>query len=359
MDFPVDPGPQPTTSPYTRPGSRTAHGIPRRARRIVTLAILATSIVALASGVTWGLTHTQEIRDQVRVWTYTPGTAVDSYMDRATMTDRGRHLLLASQPRIQSADTFDGACSSDSDGVGVLGCYVGGSQTIVLIEVSNPELDGIEDVVAAHEMLHAAWDRMGHEERAALTPLLEGEAAARTADPAFAERMAAYAALPPADFINELHSIIGTEQAIISPALEQHYALFFTDRRQLVDLHLRSHAVFVEVENRSVALVAELTALRDGIAADYASYGSGYDTLSADIAAFNVQAGSGTMTVSAYDRDRGSLARRQAALDALYESIEARTATFDSKELELDAINVHVEDLNTSLNITPRAAPVE
>jgi hypothetical protein len=358
MDFPVTSRPEPTTAQYASFRLGPGREERSRARRIVKLVALALSIIAVFGGAAWGLTHTQEIRDQIRVWTYDSGPALEGYMDRSTMTDRGRHLMLASQPEIQSVENFDGVCTSADEGVGVLGCYIGWTQSIVLIAVSNPELDGIQEVVASHEMLHAAWDRMDETDQAVLSPLLQAESAARAADPAFTARMAAYASLPPAELLNELHSIIGTEETTISPELEEHYAEFFDNRGQVVELHLKSHAVFVEVENRSVALVAELTALRDGIAADYASYGSGYDSLSADIAAFNVLAGSGTMTRSAYDRDRGSLRSRQAALDNLYDSIESRAATFDAKKLELDALNVRVENLNDSINIAPRADPV-
>ncbi len=53
-------------------------------------------------------------------------------------------------------------------------------------------IDGIEEVVAVHERLHAVWDRMSPDERDALGPLLEADAAALADDPEFVATMEFY-----------------------------------------------------------------------------------------------------------------------------------------------------------------------
>jgi hypothetical protein len=322
-----------------------------RGRGIALVVVLA----LLVGGSVWAFGNRQFIADQIAVWSFDPSDTLVSYEQRSTMTDHASFLFRASKPAIDGTDNFGSVCGSAEAGSGILGCYLPVTQTIVLYDVTNEQLDGIEDVVASHEMLHAAWDRLDEAERARLTTLLDAEAAALAGDAGFVERMALYAELEPGEHANELHSIIGTEVGTISPELETYYARYFSDRSALIALHVASNAVFEDIEARSTALVAELEALRTSIDTDYASYNSGYDTLNADIARFNSRADSGDFSSNAqFEREKAALLSRQAALDALYASAEERLASFNAKAAELESLNAQTVDLNTSLNIVPR-----
>ncbi len=46
----------------------------------------------------------------------------------------------------------------------ILGCYNPSSRDIYIYNVTNSELDGVKEVTAAHEMLHAAWERLSESE---------------------------------------------------------------------------------------------------------------------------------------------------------------------------------------------------
>ena len=116
-------------------------------------------------------------------------------------------------------------------------------KTIALFDVTDPRLDGIEEVVASHEMLHAAWDRMSQGEKDRLTPLLDAAYAEQANNKDLVERMAFYARTEPGEETNELHSILGTEVAHLSPALEKYYSQYFSNRQALVALHVKSNAV--------------------------------------------------------------------------------------------------------------------
>ena len=186
--------------------------------RLVARIIGALVVVAVAAFGIWMLTHPQRVSDQFAVWQYEPDAAVTRYAERSTMTDEGRFLFYASHPAIAAGDDFAVNCSSQLEDVGILGCYQHGSQRIYLFDVTDDRLDGIEDVVAAHEMLHAAWDRLSDGERDILAPLLEAEAATRSADPEFAKTLEYYAEAEPTERLNELHSIIGTEFAALGSA---------------------------------------------------------------------------------------------------------------------------------------------
>ena len=330
---------------------------PRRRRpgRIVALVLV---LAVLGGAGLWAVSNRQYIADQVVVWNYTSSADIDGYIARSTMTEKGAFLFTASAPEIVAGEVFDEVCGSGEEGTGVLGCYLPRTKTITLYDVTDDRLDGIEDVVASHEMLHAAWDRMSPQEQSALLPLLETEAAALAGDAAFVARMELYDRTEPGERGNELHSIIGTEYAAISPELEAYYADFFDNRAALVALHTTSNAVFVDLEAKSAALVAELDALRTGIEADYDAYNAGYDQLNRDITDFNADANSGAFTSNAqFTRAKNALTARRDDLDALYDSIQERSDTFDAKAVELDSLNAQAAELNTNLNIVPRSEP--
>lgn len=334
---------------------------PRRERaplgpgRIVALVAGALAVVALASAGTWVLVHPQRVTDQFTVWNFSADATISGYADRSTMTDEGRFLFFASRPEVSPEGEFDAHCSSQLEDVGILGCYQHADKRIYLYDVTDDRLDGIEEVVAAHEMLHAAWDRMSDDEREALGPLLEAAAKTKEDDPEFASTLEYYAKAEPGERLNELHSIIGTEFGELDPALEKHYAQYFTDRAALVELHTTSHAVFQQQQDAIDDIVAQLDALQAGVDADYATYNAGYDQLNVDILAFNDRAASGDFqSQSQFNSERNALIARQSDLDAFYATIDDRKAQYEALVTQLDDLNAQVDELNQSINIKPR-----
>ena len=301
------------------------------------------------------LTHPQRVTDQFTVWNYSPDSAIAAYAERSTMTDEGRFLFYASRPEIAGAGEFDTHCSSQLEDIGILGCYQHAGKRIYLFDVTDDRLDGIEEVVAAHEMLHAAWDRMSADERDALGPLLEATAATKSDDPEFASTLEYYAQAEPGERLNELHSIIGTEFGELSPELEAHYAEYFTDRSALVALHDTSHAVFQQQQDAIDAIVAQLDELQTSVDADYTTYNTGYDQLNADIADFNARASGGDFTSqSQFNSERNALVQRQSDLDTLYATIQERADQYDVLVAQLNDLNAQVDELNQSINVKPR-----
>ena len=322
---------------------------------VIAVVVVVAAQLALALPLAWASLHGQRVADQIAVWQFEPSAELAGYVERSTMTDQGEFLFYATHPVIDDQEAFDAICSNDEEGVGTLGCYLPATSAIHLYDITDERLDGMEEVIASHEMLHAAWARMSDDELAVVSPLLEAQAALMTGDPAFVERMEFYARSEPGERLNELHSIVGTEVAELDPRLEKHYADLFSDRQQLVGLFAVSNQVFVDLENRATALVAELEALAAGIEADYAAYTAGFDQLDAEVASFNQRADSGGfVSQSQFDRERDALLRRQDDLDALYASISERDASYQAKLAELDGLNADVDDLNSSINIAPR-----
>ncbi|EPR75966.1 hypothetical protein ADILRU_1696 [Leifsonia rubra CMS 76R] len=316
-------------------------------------ALLNLSVIA---GGVWALTNQQRIADQFVVWQFEPSTAVARYVTEAGMSGEGEFLFYASQPAIQSNPTFNSTCANVEEDFGVLGCYFPGEKLIYLFDVTDDRLAGIEAVVAAHEMLHAAWDRISAAERTRLTPLLEAEAERLTDDPEFSATLEFYAKTQPGERSNELHSIIGTEFSDVAPELEQYYARYFLDRSAVVALHEKSNVVFTAQQDASKKLVSELDDLRVGIDADYDSYNAGYDLLNGDIDSFNARADAGEFnSVAQFNQERAALIERQGVLNALYAAIDTDVAVYDQMVVELEALNATIGELNTSINIEPRS----
>jgi len=323
----------------------------RRAPLIVTLAVLL--VVGLLAAL--AVTNRQHLIDQWTVWNYSPSSVLQGYAERATMTDHGEFLFFASQPVIATTDEFNAVCENNEEGSGVLGCYTHRDMVITLFDITDPQLDGMEEVVAAHEMLHAAWDRMGTDERARITALLEVEATELADDPDFAARMEVYSRTEPGERVNELHSIIGTEVADLAPDLEQYYAQYFSDRAALVALHIASNAVFERIEAQTATLVAEIDQLKVDIEADLGTYNAGYDQLNLDIEEFNRRADAGEFdSQQQFDNERAALISRQADLDALFTSIKTREASYNAKIEQLSQLNAAVAALNSAINVVPR-----
>ena len=316
--------------------------------------LVAVQIIPLVA-VVWISLHGQRLADQIAVWNFSPTDVLETYVDRSTMTELGEFLFYASSPGVNSKESFDEICSSDEEGIGTLGCYLPATGAIHLYDITDERLDGMEEVIAAHEMLHAAWARMGDDELAAIGPLLEEQAQLSEADPEFAARMEFYARSEPGERLNELHSILGTEVAELDARLEKHYADLFSDRQALVALHAVSNQVFVDIEKQAADLVAQLDALAADIETDYATYTAGYDQFDVDVQSFNARATSGDFdSQRQFDREYDALVQRRDDLDALYASISARDATYTALVAQLDALNADVDELNSSINIAPR-----
>lgn len=324
---------------------------------LAAFAILAQT--ALLSGVVWAAANPRVVADRVTVLTTELDPVVADYGARAGLSEAGVDLLHASLTAVIPAAEFDDYCPADEPGIGVLGCYTLDDGRIYLYDVENPDLAALEPVVAAHEMLHAAWDRLPSDEQDALVAPLESAFAALGPDHELVERIAAYEARDPRSRIPELYAIIGSEVAAVPAALEAHYALWFDDRAASTGLNAQVIAVFDELEQRLTALNAELEALGARIDAEQAAYETDAAALEADIAAFNARAAvpGGYSSRSAFERDRDALLLRQSDLERRLAATNALVEQYNTLLAELEALNAEADELNRSINV--ELVPIE
>ena len=315
-------------------------------------------VVALVSVAITGLllVNRQYVIDTVSVWQYQPTDEISGFVDRTSMSDTGEFLFFASRPSLEGTQAFNDKCSRHEKSTAILGCY--DSRQIYIYDVPNPKLDGIREVTAAHEMLHAAYLRLTDTEKDNVNTLVEAEYAKLSNDVNFSERMAFYARTEPGERDNELHSIIATEVASISPELEKYYGAYFDDRSKVVALHAKYASIFALLQARGEELSAELTAIAASIDQRTAIYNKDVQALNADIATFNDRAGSGSFSSQAqFNAERSNLTAKASSLEDLRASIGEDRKRYESLREELISIASESEALNQSIDSSLAPAP--
>jgi len=313
-------------------------------RSIVTL-VISVAIFVCAG---WLFLNRQYAIDQVSVWAYQAPANIEAIEERVAFTDKGKFYFYATQPVVNDADGFNQNCPRQETGSPVLGCYAMGR--IYVYDITNEQLDGMEEVTAAHEMLHAVWERQSESEKARIGALLE-TAYQTMGDAELKTRMDYYKRTEPGEFQNELHSILGTEMPNLGTELETYYAKYFKDRQVVLGLHAQYSSVFQGLQNQADALFLQLEALGTNIETRTTQYNSDIAQLSADIQAFNERATNGGFDSQVqFNRERAALVARTDTLGNERDAINADIETYKSKYDEYQTVASQIEILNKSID---------
>jgi hypothetical protein len=268
---------------------------------------------------------------------------------RAGLSDAGTFAMYATQPSIEGNKTFNDKCGRQEQDTAILGCYSNGR--IYIFDVTDKRLDGIKEVTASHEMLHAVYQRLSPAEKASVDKLVEDEYKKLSADPAFSKRMEFYARTEPGERDNELHSIIGTEVSDISTELEAHYAKYFTDRTAILKLFNSYNGVFLSFDAQAKALQEKLDNLGDKIKADSDTYNIDVKTLNIDIEDFNQRARSGSFSSqAAFNSERSVLDRRVKEVMSLRTTIDSEIDTYETLRVQYNDTVTQTHDLYKSID---------
>ncbi|HWH98086.1 MAG TPA: hypothetical protein VNS80_06940 [Pseudolysinimonas sp.] len=307
------------------------------------VAVIATTGM-LAS--TWTLPRIQHFHDAYIAWSQPIPGDVAAIATATGMSEEGELIYRASTPEIEDDDDFNQHCSIE--GGAVLGCYYEGN--VYVYAVTDERLAGTVEVTAAHEMLHAAYERLSPEERERIDALVAAAVATIPDDDPVFEDLALYAADQQAD---EWHSRLGTEFADLSPELEEHFARYFDDRAKVVELNAHATALFTELRAQIDALVAEIDALDPVLDARIATYEAAIADYNADVDAFNARADSGAfLTQEQFDHERAALVARGSSLDAQGAALEADIDYYNGLVAQLTALDADYADLYSALDST-------
>ncbi len=206
--------------------------------------------------------YRQDIQDWWALRQYQAPTDIKLIADETTMVGRGRDMFYVSQPQIENSEDFNLHCSRNGEKTKVLGCYA--KQRIYLYNVTDPRLHGIEQVTAAHEMLHAAYERLNDSDRATVDSLLEAELR-RATDDHLKTVIDSHAVDDPGKRLNEMHSILGTEYGNLAPELEIYYKQYFADRSKVVDFANQYRGTFEASQARIAQIGDQLESLKKQI----------------------------------------------------------------------------------------------
>ncbi|WP_310486439.1 hypothetical protein [Chamaesiphon sp. VAR_69_metabat_338] len=232
-----------------------------------------------------GIRFTQELVDVVRLMGYQPPPDVAAMATKTTMTDAARHLFYVNQPTIETRKSSLNLCKGSEHTI-VLGCYVT-TKGIFLQAVTDPRLDGVMEVTAAHEMLHAAYQRMSLFQQSQLNQKLRS-VLAQLQNSRILKLVDTYNQQDPNSVDSELHSILGTEVRDLSPELEAHYQQYFTNRLTIVVLSERYEGVFTALRDKTKSLSQQLTSRRselDRLAAQVKQEAQGVESERSDLKA--------------------------------------------------------------------------
>ncbi len=322
--------------------SRKQHSM---TRRFLSLFFL---LIVLAIGV-WMVLHRQFIVDQITVWQFQPGKEIVALSDDAGMNDHGTFLFYASRPELQSAADFNTNCQTRESQSIVLGCYV--HNRIFLFNVTDSRITGVKAVTAAHEMLHAAYERLSTSERDRVNKLLEIQLA-KTDDQDITDLVALYNKIEPGEQWNELHSLFGTETVQLPDELEVYYKQYFTDRSKVVAAYTTYHRVFTDLKSQATTLQDQLSSKKTLIDNKTAEYNATLVQLESDIKMFNQRAAAagGFTSQAEFSRARTDLMTRQSALVALARQINTLVTEYNQGATNLNALGIEINELNQNLN---------
>jgi hypothetical protein len=308
--------------------------------------------VLLASFVIYGkITNhlsDQWFLDRIAASNFQASDEIVKLAEKSSMNDEGRILFYASKPQLNERAEFNQNCADLLNELSmILGCYNG---QIFIFNINDERIEGVKYVTAAHEMLHAAYGRLGIFEKHHINELIEKEVA-NTQDKNILEQLEMYEQLEPGQEINEMHSMLGTESRNLSPELEKYYGRYFYDRSLVVNEYEKYKEVFNEIEKHANEVEQKMTALEIEIEALSNDYELKADKLSRDIETFNnnarIENSFDEVSFYAY---RNEIIVRQESLSKQVDTINQMVNEYNSYVAEMQVLGRDVQSLQASLD---------
>lgn len=309
-------------------------------------------LLITAGGLIWW--NKDYLRDSLALRGYTPSADVAAMAENTALTEYAERLFYVNKPQLEDKIAFNEACRDLGEEAAVLGCYKGDRRGIHIYDVTDPRLQGIEEVTAAHEMLHQAYDRLDSKTKQRINSLLQDYYKNGLTDESVKNKLAIYEKDDTSDMANEMHSIFGTEVGNLSTELEEYYKQYFTDRTKVLGYRQMSQAEFdkyrnqiAEYDRRLDELKPIIDQMEQDVKAEVAQLKATKAELEADLAAGRVQEYNAGVApynslVAKYNKD----------LTALNKKIEE----YNQLVTERNAASVQVSELNRALDssLTPQ-----
>lgn len=201
------------------------------------------SLITIA-GSAIAIVKRRDITDWYILRNYEPSSEIEALAERTTLSPLGQKLFYVYDPQLLSKEDFNSQCTFTEQSI-VLGCYDGVG--IYLYDITDPQLEGVEEVTSAHEMLHAAYARLSSKDKQ-----MVDNYTAQVIENSTSERIKKlvenYRLHEPSSVKNEIHSIVATEIRDIPVELEEYYARYFLNRLAVVEFSEKYETVFISLD---------------------------------------------------------------------------------------------------------------
>lgn len=229
-----------------------------------------------------GFWQRNAIYDAVQLRGYTPPAAVVDLAAKDTMSNYARRLFYVNHPQlVGDSATFRADCTLAEQTI-VLGCYHPNQRGVFVYNVQDPRLAGIIEVTSAHEMLHAAYDRLSSSDKKNIDKMLQDYYKNNLKDQRILDTIEDYKKTEPNDVVNEMHSIFATEIANLPTPLDNYYKRYFVNRAAVVGFSQNYENEFTSRSSKADQYIKQLDALKAKISAEESALRVQSDNINAE-----------------------------------------------------------------------------
>lgn len=321
----------------------------RENRRQVQREIKAVLLVAAVMLAVNFVVQNRTVRDVFAGMWFQPSAQMVTMTEELELTATGERILKATQPALEAQESFNEHCDSHESELSLLGCYTEGK--IYVYEITEERLAASNKVTLAHELLHAAWERMSAGEREEIRELLEE--VERENEEWFRAELAAYTEEAQ---MEEVWTRAGTKLRDLPAELEAKYARYFRNRQRIVEFYEEYQAPFRELQARNEELRKLIFAMKDEIEQERDEYLAAVAVLDTEVDKFNWCADEpGCFATDAEFEDkragleetRARLLKERDRLNAKIDENNARVEEYQANQMMLgeltDAMNSNAE----------------
>ncbi len=265
-----------------------------------------------------------------------------------TMTNLAKKYFEINQPAVEGQKAFNDHCSKDNEQALVLGCFLGNRAGIYLYSVTDAQLYGVEQVTAAHELLHQAYQRLSGSEKKNVDAMLQNYYKNGLTDQAVKDQMALYQKTEPDAMVDEMHSVFGTEVVNLPSGLEQYYKKYFAKRSVITDFYAQYQQPFISRQKQVADDDAKLAAQKPQIAALETQLKTQLAALNAQYATMQGYASSGN--TSAYNGQVASYNNAVESYNNGVAQLKQKIADYNNLVAERNALAVEENQLQQALS---------
>lgn len=289
----------------------------------------------------------QTILDQFKLFGYVPTETISKLAGETTMTSTAKNLFYVNHPKLQDKSQFKLSCPNNNEKTTVLGCYKSYDNGIFILRVNDDRLYGVEQVTAAHEMLHAGYARLNDAER----ENIDGQLMAyfeSSSDKHLIETINEYKKSDPSELANEMYAVFGSEVGNLPRELESHYERYFTNRKAVVDLARSYRKTFTDLEDRIAKIDSGLEDLKQAIESGNQELHQLNSDLQSRRSRLNALAAQGDG--SAYNSEADQFNQAVNRYNTLLETVKTDTARYNQLVGQRNEIAITINDLGHELD---------